>query len=174
MLRLRTCIYEKDIIKIPIGKDAKDGYAIVDRDRLDLTKYNWHITTKGYVSTSPKYGESYLLHRLVMNAPEGMLVDHIDHNVLDNRSINLRLCTPMENSRNSKSRNSSSSKYIGVGWHRAANKWEAFGKLGKKVYLGIYVNEIDAAKAYDKFALENYGDFANTNFQDGEYTPSGN
>lgn len=111
------------------------------------------------------YRRSLLMHRVILGDIDGMCVDHINHDPLDNRRANLRLCTKAENSRNRSRQRNSSSQYLGVGWHKANRKWIAEIRInGKSGYLGSFDNEIDAAKAYDKAARELHGEFANPNF----------
>lgn len=108
-----------------------------------------------------------LMHRAIMAAPSGMMVDHINHNPLDNRRANLRLCTNAENTRNSTARKGATSQYIGVHWSKARGKWVAEIRVdGRKKYLGCHTCEIDAALAYDAAAREYFGEFANSNFSD--------
>lgn len=107
------------------------------------------------------------MHRLIMAAPKGLVVDHINHNGLDNRRSNLRLCTNLENVRHCSSAKGATSKYLGVGWHKSTAKWMArirFG--GKQVHLGTFIDEAAAARAYDEAAHKHYGTFANLNFKD--------
>ena len=96
------------------------------------------------------------------------LVDHINGNRSDNRMSNLRLANHAENSRNIKSYYGASSKYLGVSWEQSRGKWRASTYFGRKSrIIGRYDCEIEAAKAYDVAAFNEYGDFANPNFPDG-------
>jgi hypothetical protein len=95
------------------------------------------------------------------------LVDHIDRNPLNNTRANLRFCTHSENQRNKASKPLSTSKYLGVHWHKKDCKWQATIRVeGKKVYLGSFKSEEDAARAYDAAAREHHGQFANPNFKE--------
>ena len=81
-----------------------------------------------------------------------IVIDHINNNPSDNRLENLQLISQRENC--SKDRKVGSSKYIGVYWHKKANKWMGRIQINKKnIYLGIFENEYDAHLAYQK-ALE--------------------
>ena len=105
------------------------------------------------------------MHRAILNAPKGLLVDHIDGNGLNNRKSNLRLCTFAQNAHNSRPRRNSSSRYKGVCWHKLKKKWTvSIYKGGKRTYLGYYDDEIEAALAYDRKAEELFGEFAYLNF----------
>lgn len=96
-----------------------------------------------------------------MNAQKGQKLDHISHNGLDNRKINLRFVTDRQNRMNSYSHSFSSSQYKGVSWCRKINKWIAFIESH---YLGSYSSEIIAAWVYDQFAKKLFGKFARLNF----------
>ncbi|NIO86130.1 MAG: hypothetical protein GTN53_36705 [Candidatus Aminicenantes bacterium] len=102
-----------------------------------------------------------------MNAPKGVLVDHIDRNGLYNRKRNLRQCSRRQNSYNRRGNSRGSSQYKGVFWHKVGRKWEArITYKGNTNYLGLYENERDAARAYDEKAKELYGEYAYLNLGD--------
>ncbi len=100
-----------------------------------------------------------------MGAPAHLVVDHIDRDGLNNARSNLRLCSQAQNSRNAVSNNGASSKYKGVCRYRKIKRWRATIKFNKRSYnLGYFTDEIAAAKAYDKKAVEFFGQFAYLNF----------
>ena len=106
-----------------------------------------------------------LLHRVLLDAPNDMQVDHIDGNGLNNRRENIRLCTGQENSRNQRTR-ICSSRYKGVSWHKKRRVWQSYirnGTDGRQVHLVYFKSEIEAATAYDNAAKLSYGQFANLN-----------
>jgi hypothetical protein len=110
-------------------------------------------------------GKTDFLHRYLLNPDKGMEVDHINGNGLDNRLLNLRVCTKSQNGANRKSSNKTS-KYKGVSLCSSSvdKKWRAqITKNGKCVLLGRYYTEKEAAKAYDKQAIITHKDFAKTN-----------
>ncbi len=106
------------------------------------------------------------MHRLIMNAPKGMLVDHINRNGLDNRKANLRIVTHTQNMWNNGQRvERYSSKYRGVSWHKRQRRWMAVISVnGRARTLGYYRDEKEAARAFDRAAKELRGEFAVLNF----------
>ena len=107
------------------------------------------------------------VHRLIMDAPKGMHVDHINGNPLDNRKSNLRICTHAENSNNTGPRKNNTSGYKGVYWAKRNKRWLAqITHNGKQVYIGHYKDKEEAARAYDAKAKEFQGEFAYLNFPD--------
>ena len=111
------------------------------------------------------------MHRLIMDPiPDGMQVDHVNHNGLDNRKKNLRICTSQQNTWNAqkpKLNRESSSQYKGVSWYKRYNKWVARGTHdGKRITLGYYNCEKEAARAYDAAAKKYFGEYAHLNFPD--------
>ena len=101
------------------------------------------------------------LHRFIMDAPKGMVVDHINGDTLDNRKENLRICTPTQNKRNS--RPAGSVEYKGVLRHGPIT-WKA---TCHKEYLGLYRTKEEAALVVDKAAKEKFGEYAYLNFPHG-------
>ena len=106
------------------------------------------------------------MHRKIMKYDGPLVVDHINGNGLDNRKDNLRIVTPEQNNYNTvKGFNRGSSRYKGVGKCKDRQKWYArIGYKGRRINLGMFDNEIDAAKAYDEAARELYREYAHLNF----------
>jgi hypothetical protein len=156
-----------DVKRIPLG----DGlYACVDAaDYERLSRWTWY-TVNGYAARTEKKKLLYM-HREIMQAPPGMIVDHINHNKLDNTRPNLRPCTGAENQRNQRKKRGSFSRYKGVGFSKDRGKWYGQIKmLGTDIWLGYFSSEIEAARAYDRKAVELFGEFANLNFPE-EWPP---
>jgi len=159
--------------KIPL---TQGKFAIVDPDDYPhLSKYKWRLCkTKGknvlYAERSirlpnGKYSR-ILMHRQLINVPEGYVLDHINGSGLDNRRANLRLATIAQNAWNSKKRNPRSG-YKGVWLAKDKGLWRAAIFCNRKrKHLGYFKDKVDAAKAYDKAATKLHKEFAVLNFPD--------
>ena len=91
-------------------------------------------------------------------------IDHVNHDGLDNRKSNLRPATITQNLQNARKRKGTSSQYKGVYWDTQTNKWKARIHVDKKrLHLGYYIEETDAARAYDEAAKKYFKEFASTN-----------
>ena len=91
--------------------------------------------------------------------------DHRNHNGLDNRRDNLRICTHAQNQHNQNPQLNCSSMYKGVYWNKHNFRWQAQIKVnGQNKHLGVFISEIDAARAYDKAAREYFREYARTNY----------
>jgi len=146
------------------------GYmAIVDDDDYDeLSKYKWYPYRKSNTVYPMRDGNErpIFMHRQIMGFPKEW-IDHKNRNGLDNQKENLRLCTPTENRRNNSGNLVRSSRYKCVRFEREhlSKPWRAYINIsGKKVWLGYFETEIEAAKAYDAAAKIYYGEFSNPNF----------
>ncbi len=148
--------------------------AIVDAaDYQWLSMYKWNASESknAFYARNSKRRRIYM-HRFIMNAPPDKVVDHKDHNGLNNRRSNLRICSSAENLRNRRP-NKKTSRYKGVHWCKESRIWKAVIKFrGKKQNLGQFDNEIDAARAYDKAARQLFKEFAYLNFPEEKSNPS--
>lgn len=149
--------------------------ALVDAADYEwLNQWKWHASVRKKLiyaarKTSRKEGDRkcVYMHRVVIHAANSTMVDHVNHNTLDNRRANLRPCTKSENQRNRLAKKGCSSKYLGVFWLVRVGKWQAkINANGEQLDLGRYVCEIEAARAYDAAARQYHGAFANPNFED--------
>lgn len=142
---------------------------MVDAEDLPLlNKYHWYSQTHNRQYTHGQLigntKKRIYLHRLIMDAPKGVDVDHIDGNVLNNSRSNLRLATRSLNNINRGKRNQdTSSKYKGVGYCKNTGRWVS--QCSTK-WLGRHDTQEDAAKAYDKAAKEMYGPNIEVNFNE--------
>ena len=153
------------MIVIPVkSKTHGEHFVFIDGEDFDKVKfYTWGISKHDnilYAYTKIK-GKFVHLHRLLLNFPRTP-IDHKNGCSLDNRRENLRTCTTSENSMNQKKQSRiTSSIYKGVYFHKQRQKYTARIKLNKKIrHIGYFENEHDAGEAYNKKAIELFGDFA--------------
>ncbi len=136
-----------------------------DYDRL-LGIGRWSCNNKGYaVHYTTVSGEMLVLymHRIILDAPAGMVVDHINGDRLDNRRDNLRLGTISQNNANRQHYSTSEAPFKGLSWNRG--KWQVrIGVNGRRVYLGRYASPTTAALMYDAAARHFYPEFNRCNF----------
>lgn len=144
---------------------------LVDDDIFDeLNSVKWYAKfnphTKSYLARRniAKVGGGQTgseMSRFITKAPKGMVVDHINHDTLDNRKANLRVCTNQENCRNKQRHAKSSSRFKGVYLIKTTGKWGA--KISRnyvQIYLGCYPTEERAAMVYNEVAKSFHGEFA--------------
>lgn len=142
-----------------------------DEDYEYLSQWKWKAIDKGnhvYAARTKRCGprkegksKTIYLHRSLIEC-DSLIVDHINLNSLDNRKQNLRVSNKSQNISNQKKRKSkTSSKYKGVGWNKQRNKWKATICKNYKIYhLGFFSKELEAARAYNRAAVELHGEFA--------------
>jgi len=142
-----------------------------------LSKYKWQASKSSssgtfYAARSVwdkvnKKKHTIKMHREIITPPYPLVVDHINHNGLDNRQANLRPATKSQNTINKpyKKKKGAHSKYRGVTWQKSINKWQAQIRIkGIQTKIGYYNDETTAAKAYDTKAIKYHGEFAVLNF----------
>jgi hypothetical protein len=171
VMRYRRKKYGYDFRRIYLGEGE---WTIVEpQDYYWLNSFKWMVygnRNKFYVVrnkiVAPNTTRSVYMHRLMMNPPPGLLVDHRNGDSLDNRRANLRLATCSQNVQNSPKRNiKTTSRFIGVYLEKERGLWVVrITHQGKKIWLGRFDNEIEAAKAYDEAARKYHGEFARLNF----------
>ena len=112
-----------------------------------------------YARQAKAYG-ALGIHKILMNPPEGYVVDHIDGNPLNNTRANMRLVTTSQNSCNKKIGLANTSGYKGVCFDKKRNKWVAQIKINRKKFnLGFFIDPADAAKAYARASAEIHGEY---------------
>lgn len=102
------------------------------------------------------------MHRLILGLDKGdkRIGDHTNHDTLDNRRSNLRICSTQQNNCNVKLKKSNTSGFKGVAWHKGRQKWRAYGSLeGRQKHIGYYETAEQASTAYEDFAKYHYGEF---------------
>jgi len=149
------------------------GYeAIVDdEDYEELIKYEWHPQFGTHHNTNTIYAtrsikkQKILMHRIIIQIHnyniETKLIDHEDHKGLNNQKENLRICSYSQNGQNQNNQNRSlTSIYKGVYFKKDRNKFRVCIKLnGKPIHVGYFIDEQEAALAYNKKATELFGEF---------------
>jgi len=159
-----------DMREIPL---TQGKVAIVDdEDFEELSKYKWHASRGRHtfyaIRTLGKHPhmQTIHMHREILKPPLLLLCDHINHDGLDNRRCNLRICTYSQNLWNQRLQGGTS-VYKGVYFDKRRNKWQAYitpKPKGERQHLGRFAKEIDAALAYDNAAAKFFGEFARLNF----------
>lgn len=155
-----TSLPNTKLIRLPQGK-----FCIVDTEDYEyLNQWKWDISPLGYVTRA-----WIRIHRVIMKAPDDMEVDHINGDLLDNRKCNLRICTHAQNSKNRKPNKNGKSKFKGVTWREEKKKstsrrWRVRISIdGKRIHVGDYITEREAAIAYNNAALKYHGEYARLN-----------
>lgn len=150
---------------------ASGRECFVDDCDFDTTsEHKWTVFSVGNCSYAfTKIGpeqKTLLMHRMILSAKNGQVIDHIDGNGLNNVRSNIRFCTQSQNKMNSRSFHKGTSSYKGVCRHNGVKKkWQAYVNVNqKKIKLGYYETEEQAARAYDEAAKKHYGEFARVNF----------
>ncbi len=159
---------------------TKDRVALVDDEDYDrVTRHKWQLTPSNrtdYAGRRVNYGNGRVmerLHRVVLEAPEGVEVDHINNDGLDCRRENLRLATRGQQNQNQRSRRAGGLKGVWrvKGKPNLTRPWRAELKCaGRRFRLGSFATEDEAARAYDRKAVELFGPFARLNYPVGDET----
>lgn len=162
----------KEILLSKHGKNKGKYVALVnDEDFELLNSFKWwankHRDTY-YAARKVYVGRSQTTIYMQWDVLNGKSIDHVDGNGLNNQRYNLRFCTKSQNQMNNRKQirkqNNASSIYKGASFHKQTGKWIARIKInGNSIYIGLFPSEIEAAKAYDKKAIELFGEFAHLN-----------
>jgi len=147
------------------------GYvARVDPEDFErVAVFRWHATDRGGIYAARNirvdgHPTKVSMHRFIMAAGSGFVVDHINGDTLDNRKANLRVCTQRQNCRNQRPPRSNSSGFKGVSFDRDSGKWKAYIRHNGRLHnLGRHATAEEAAQAYNVAARERFGEFAEVN-----------
>ena len=132
--------------------------ALIDLDDIEkCISHKWHLKRTEWNTDYVKDSNNVLLHRFVLNlTDDNFVIDHINHNGLDNRKCNLRICNTQQNAMNKITPKNNTSGHIGVSFDKTRNKWMAYIKLnGRMKNLGRY-NSYEEAVAARENAEELY------------------
>lgn len=150
-------------IKLTQGKVA----LVDDEDFEWINQWKWYAQKRNNGLTAARRDGKKIvsMHRVIMGVTDcNLFIDHKNHDILDNRRDNLRICTKAQNNCNIRSHRGSTSKYLGVCWCRRSRKWISSIKSNGIIYkLGYFKSEKEAAIAYNNKALKLHGEFANLN-----------
>lgn len=159
---------DSTIIKLTKGQES-----IIDaEDFAKVSEYNWYTLkqpnyqkTRYVAQTCVKQPDgkwkTIYLHRFLIDAPKGLMVDHINGDTLDNRKANLRLCTNGQNQRNRNRMSNNQSGFKGVCYVEKHNFYTASIQCeGKKIHLGTFSTAESAFEAYKAAAKKMHGEFA--------------
>ena len=150
-----------------IGYTSKGEEFYFDLEDYDKIKgYYWDIGTNGYVRAPNAINDYKLIkmHKVVVYCVDDFVIDHINHNLKDNRKCNLRIVTRSQNQMNAKLRVNNTSGITGVSWHKGINKWIAYININKKrVSLGAFDIFEDAVKARKDGEEKYFGEFSYDN-----------
>lgn len=147
--------------KIPLTKGLST--TVDEGDFENVGKHKWFasytLCGRVYVRRRFKKGILISMHRVIMSAKKGQLVDHINGDTLDNRRQNLRIVTHSQNSLNTKAHKDSISKHKGVSFYK--DRWLAAIMIrGKIIRLGSFDKEKDAAESYKRASLQHHGEYS--------------
>ena len=147
----------------------KHGTAIVDEQDFDkINQYRWKSSFVGKAktpyATSSHFGRTVYMHRLVMDAPKGTVIDHIDGNGLNNSRDNLRFVTYSQNNMNQPIRCDNTSGHKGINWCEDRQKYQVYINIDRKrKSLGRYKTLEEAIYVRDEAVKAHYGEYAREN-----------
>jgi hypothetical protein len=149
-------------------------FALVDDEDYEyLNQWKWCCQSQEFIDYAIRciYGEightTIRMHRVILHAKQGQIIDHINHNGLDNRKLNLRFCTCSQNNINRIRQNNNTSGFRGIfrAWRKTKPRWGAHLQLNGKIkHAGYYDSPEEAARAYDLIAKTYFGEYAVLNY----------
>lgn len=144
---------------------TKGMFALCDPEDLEnLSKFNWHFCPQGYATRMEKR-KVLRMHRFLLRISGRGKIDHVNGNRLDNRRENIRICNDFQNAQNRRKDRRNTSGYKGVYWAPHVRKWRVnIRAFNRQIFLGYFLDRLEGAKAYDKKAMELFGEFARPNF----------
>lgn len=161
------------MIEVPLSSRTYPGLIAVidDEDAALISGYTWVPSKRektfyayAYVrGTSRRGHENAAMHRLIAGAAPGQKVDHADRNGLNNTRANLRFGSDSQHSANQDIRADNTSGYRGVSWDKSKGNWLVYVR---QRYVGRFDDPLEAARAYDRRARAEFGEFAVLNFPD--------
>ena len=161
-IKYKTSFFTKD--NCLIGVTSQGDEFILDLDDYDKVKnFTWRVSSNGYIVTTNNQ-KVVLLHRLIMNPSEDLIVDHINHNKKDNRKLNLRICTSSNNNMNKSKLSSNTSGVTGVIWNKQYGCWVSqIGLNNKTIILGYNTNFNNAVKLRKEAEQKYFGEYSYDN-----------
>lgn len=150
------------VIHLDKGQSTK----VDDEDYEELIKYSWHAHWCKGTGTFYVYGGIYIdgkrksvqMHRFILKSKKNDVVDHKNHDTLDNQKSNIYNATHQKNQRNKRIAKNNTSGFAGVCWHKFNKKWHAYIKVNRKnIRLGYYDNKEDAVKARKEGEVKYWG-----------------
>jgi hypothetical protein len=144
-----------------IGSNGSITCFIIDLDDYEkISKYKWYIENHGYVRGHVD-GKKVSLHRFIMNVEDEKEIDHINHNPLDNRKSQLRVCSAKQNMMNKVLYSNNKSGTKGVHYYRWSNSWlVTITYNGEKIHLGYYKTKDEAIRARKEAEQKYFGEYA--------------
>lgn len=157
--KYNTYYFLKDYI-VGIANNTGKEFFIDYNDYKMVCQYTWNQNDKGYVYMNNK-NKKITLHRFLFNLTQkNKIVDHINHNTLDNRRMNLRIVNNSQNQMNRDKPKQNTSGIKGVYWHKNKEKWQANIQVDNKLlYLGIFDSKQEAIKARKDAEKKYFGEY---------------